>query len=418
MSDLTQCSVKDIVGIKRGYAFRSEDYRTEGTPILRVTNIEESGQINNEYIFLDADLSEHYESYHVEDGDVLLVMVGATTGKLGFVKSSNVPALLNQNIWNLKPTDKIDKGYLKYKSAEIIDQYLAVAQGSARDFLKQGDFEKFEVTIHKCFGQQKKIANILSTVDKLIENTQTLIGKYTAIKQGMMADLFTRGIDLSPGPDGTPASNPNYGQLRPSFETAPELYQQTELGWVPKDWEVSNLGDCCEVHNNRRKPISAEEREKIKGDFPYYGCTGVLDYIDEFRLDGKYVIIGEDGDHFLKFARQEMTILIDGKFNVNNHAHVVAGTEQCLTEWFHLYFVHRDITFFLTRQGAGRFKLKKETLLELPMLLPSIVEQQEIYSRYLAINEKQNKERATLLKYQKIKKGLMQDLLTGKVTVK
>ena len=87
--------------------------------------------------------------------------------------------------------------------------------------------------------QQKKIAVILNTVDKLIEQTQALIDKHTAIKQGMMADLFTRGIDLS----GTPETNNNYGQLRPSVEQAPELYKETELGWVPKEWEVKPCKD-------------------------------------------------------------------------------------------------------------------------------------------------------------------------------
>ena len=112
-----------------------------------------------------------------------------------------------------------------------------------------------------------------------------------------------------------------------------------------------------------------------------------------------------------------MTIMINGKFNVNNHAHIISGTDQCTTEWFHCYFVHRDITYYLTRQGAGRFKLKKETLLELPMLLPSIQEQNEIFKRYSSINERQIKESVYLEKNQNIKKGLMQDLLTGKVKV-
>lgn len=343
------------------------------------------------------------------EGAVLIAMYGATAGQ---VSQLRILAATNQAVLAIICGNELDSTYLYYILLHKKNEILYLAQGSGQPNLSKELLDKTNIPFPSLI-QQQKIAKILSTVDNLIEKTQSLIDKYTSVKQGMMADLFTRGIDLS----GTPETNKNYGQLRPSVTESPELYQKTKLGLIPKDWKVAELGDCCEVHNNRRKPISAEERDKIKGDFPYYGCTGVLDYINEFRLDGRYVIIGEDGDHFLKFARQDMTILIDGKFNVNNHAHVISGTQKCLTEWFHLYFVQRDITYYLTRQGAGRFKLKKETLLELPVLLPPVKEQVEIYSRYIAINDKQATEKDTLLKYQNVKNGLMHDLLTGKVRV-
>jgi len=77
--------------------------------------------------------------------------------------------------------------------------------------------------------QQRKIARILTTVDNLIEKTNALIAKYQAIKQGMMHDLFTRGVN----------SRVN---LRPPFDESPELYKQSELGWIPKEWSVANIG--------------------------------------------------------------------------------------------------------------------------------------------------------------------------------
>ncbi|MDZ7685274.1 MAG: hypothetical protein U5O39_09995 [Gammaproteobacteria bacterium] len=74
---------------------------------------------------------------------------------------------------------------------------------------------------------QKKIGRILQVIDEAIEKTEALIDKYQQIKAGLMHDLFTRGI----GPDG---------QLRPPREQAPELYQETPIGWIPKEWEVSS----------------------------------------------------------------------------------------------------------------------------------------------------------------------------------
>ena len=74
------------------------------------------------------------------------------------------------------------------------------------------------------YGHQEKIARILQTIDQTIEKTEALIEKYQHIKAGLMHDLFTRGI----GADG---------KLRPPHEQAPELYQQTPIGWIPKEWE-------------------------------------------------------------------------------------------------------------------------------------------------------------------------------------
>lgn len=193
-------------------------------------------------------------------------------------------------------------------------------------------FEKFLVPL-LTKPEQAKIAEILSTVDRAIEKTEALIAKQQRIKTGLMQDLLTRGID-------------EHGNLR-SEKT--HQFKDSPLGRIPVEWEVRRLGESSEICNNFRKPIAALVRDTVKGDYPYYGPTGILDYINEYRVDGKFVLIGEDGDHFLKFKTQEMTLLVDGKFNVNNHAHILRGKDNVITEWLHLFFLHRDITLYLTR---------------------------------------------------------------------
>lgn len=113
----------------------------------------------------------------------------------------------------------------------------------------------------------------------------------------------------------------------------------------------------------------------MDGPYPYYGPTGQLDSIADFRLDGTFALIGEDGDHFLDVEKKPQTILVSGKFNVNNHAHVIESTNLCSAEWFYNYFRHRSLTPFLTRQGAGRYKLNKAALQEIPIVLPPPEEQ-------------------------------------------
>jgi type I restriction enzyme S subunit len=132
------------------------------------------------------------------------------------------------------------------------------------------------------------------------------------------------------------------------------LMKFARISKIPKGWKLGTVGRFCRIRNDLRKPISVEERNKIKGIFPYYGPTGIIGYINEYLANGDYALIGEDGDHFLKCEEKEQTILVHGKFNVNNHAHLIEATNNCSVEWFYHFFKHRNITPFLSRQGAGR----------------------------------------------------------------
>jgi type I restriction enzyme S subunit len=191
-------------------------------------------------------------------------------------------------------------------------------------------------------------------------------------------------------------------------------YKQTEVGVIPENWEVKSVGEAFEICNNLRLPISGTIRESMSGSFPYYGPTSIQGYINEYRVEGEYALIGEDGDHFLKWQTQPMTQLVSGRFNVNNHAHLVKGTEN-QTKWFYYFFSHRDITPYLTRQGAGRYKLNKSTLVGIPCALPPSKAEQRAIAEALSDADALIESLEQLLtKKRNIKQGAMQKLLTGK----
>jgi type I restriction enzyme S subunit len=150
---------------------------------------------------------------------------------------------------------------------------------------------------------------------------------------------------------------------------------------APAHWIRSTIGASLAIKNSLRKPISADIRADMQGPFPYYGPTGKLDSINEFRLDGTYILIGEDGDHFLKYKSWSMTQKIVGRANVNNHAHVIQGTESCSADWLFHFYRHKNIREFLTKQGAGRLKLKKADLERMPILIPPKEEQDQIVTK-------------------------------------
>lgn len=182
----------------------------------------------------------------------------------------------------------------------------------------------------------------------------------------------------------------------------------------PRGWQYRQLGEVCKVSNNLRLPLSVEERKDVQGIYPYYGPTKILDYINEYRVEGKFTLISEDGDHFLKYNEVPMTLLVNGKFNVNNHAHLVQGANGCLTEWIFFFYNHTSLETYITRQGVGRYKLTKDALLKLPILVPSLKEQEKIIEIFFQWDAAIKTIENLITAKTELKKGLMQQLLKGK----
>ena len=208
----------------------------------------------------------------VKKGDVLMSTVRPNLqgfAKLNEVASSTVAST---GFAVIRASDDFDNEFLYQNlfSDSVTAQIEALVVGSNYPAINSSEVRNLLIPAPDLRSQQK-IAKILNTVDNLIEKTQALIDKYSSIKQGMMADLFTRGIDLTAGP--------NYGKLRPNVEDAPELYKESELGWVPKDWEVKNLGDISSISSGITLGNEYSETDAV--EVPYLRVANVQDgYLD------------------------------------------------------------------------------------------------------------------------------------------
>lgn len=133
-------------------------------------------------------------------------------------------------------------------------------------------------------------------------------------------------------------------------------------------WKEFHIEDLAEILNQKRVPLSSMVRSKRHGIFPYYGASGIIDYVDDYIFDGEHVLISEDGEN-LKSRQTPIAFLADGKFWVNNHAHIVKGVKPFYNKLIKYYFQNLDLNPYLT--GAVQPKLNKAALTSIPLYIPS-----------------------------------------------
>lgn len=333
-------------------------------------------------------------------------LITSTRMALGKAIIYDVDVAINQDLKAIFPKRLLDTKFLYFWFQQNSEFLEALGSGSTVMGLSLIDLKNTKFLLPP-LPEQKAIAAALSDVDALITAQEALIAKKRDIKTATMQQLLTGQVRLGAFGQRVGASG---GQTEAGV---PPGYQQTELGVIPEDWEVQLVKEAFEVCNQYRLPLSQETRNKMQGQYPYYGPTRIQDYINEYRVEGTFALIGEDGDHFLKWDTVPMTQLATGKFNVNNHAHLIKGTKNA-TEWFYYFFKHRDITPHLSRQGANRYKLNKATLENMPCLIPPLPEQKAIAEVLSDMDAEITALEAQRDKIRVLKQGMMQELLTGK----
>ncbi|HBX50358.1 MAG: type I restriction endonuclease subunit S [Bacteroidetes bacterium RIFOXYA12_FULL_35_11] len=106
------------------------------------------------------------------------------------------------------------------------------------------------------------------------------------------------------------------------------------------EWKKYKLDELGSILNNKRIPLNSRERAERKGKYPYYGASGIVDYIDDFIFEGEHVLISEDGEN-LRSRQTPIAFKANGKFWVNNHAHIFKGKEDWINDYIVYYLKHR-----------------------------------------------------------------------------
>jgi type I restriction enzyme S subunit len=188
-------------------------------------------------------------------------------------------------------------------------------------------------------------------------------------------------------------------------------YKETKMGWIPATWSISQLSECAKFLDNQRIPLKQGDREVRSGAFPYYGASGIIDYIDDYVFDDDLILLGEDGANIL-FRASPLAFRASGKFWVNNHAHVLKPSEE--TSIGYLCEFLESISYVKYNTGTAQPKLNRHVCGNIPVLKPPLFEQKTIAGVLETWDRGICQLEAKIDVKRRVKKGLMQELLSGK----
>lgn len=149
------------------------------------------------------------------------------------------------------------------------------------------------------------------------------------------------------------------------------------------NWKAKPLGSCIEVFDSCRRPVTKKDR--VLGPYPYYGASGIVDYVDSYIFEGLHVLVAEDGEN-LRSRKLPIAYLADGRFWVNNHAHVLRANNENDTRFLSYMIESLDLSGFIT--GSTQPKLSQAALLSIPLRLPKLAEQRRIAGVLGALDDK------------------------------
>lgn len=180
---------------------------------------------------------------------------------------------------------------------------------------------------------------------------------------------------------------------------------------VPNGWELLDLKKAVTFLDGKRKPIKSEDREKMRGSYPYYGATGIIDWVNDYIFDDDLILMGEDGENILS-RNLPHVFCISGKTWVNNHAHVLKANDNVDSYFLATYLESLDYKKY--NSGSAQPKLNKAICEKIKVRLPPLPEQRKI-AKILSTWDKAINTTEKLIETSKQqKKALMQQLLTGK----
>ena len=326
-----------------------------------------------------------YKEYNHELPQVLITCRGSSCGTINLsLPLSWITG--NAMVVNVDNKSEINKEFL-YHILRYSD-FSTIITGTGQPQIVRQSLIRVVLTYPIDKIVQTKIANILSACDEVIEKTKETVEKYKKIKDGMMQDLFSRGLDEN-------------GKLRPSYKKVPELYKYSEEleRYIPREWNVKRLSEISVILSGK----DYKNNPKGSCNIPIYGTGGVMGYTTIPLYSGPAVLTGRKGSINNPYY-------VEGSFWNVDTIFCLKMLDDNNANWFYYQIYITDMTKY--NEATGVPSTTSKTLNKVLFAVPKSSEQIMIAKYIREIDRIIEVEEKYLNKYIQIKHGLMKKLLT------
>jgi len=363
-----------------GSALHKSDYVDDGVPVINPMHIFDGQIVSTRTMTVTEAAAKHLADFRLKSDDIIIGRRG-DMGRCAVVPSNQAGWLCGTGSIIIRCADSVAPDFLQrvLSSPRAVAAIEDTSVGSTMINLNQSTLAGLRIQFPP-LPEQRAIAGALSDVDVLISALDQLIAKKRDLKQATMQQLLT-GKQRLPGFQG--------------------------------EWEVKRLGEVTDCLDNLRVPLNETQRNQMKGDYPYCGANGVMDFVSGYVIDDDIILMAEDGGYFDEYTYRPIAYRMVGKCWVNNHAHILKANAQHDQGFIFYSLVHKNILNYLA--SGTRAKLNKTEMNKIEVRLPLDKAEQSAIAIVLsdmdaeiaALEQKRDKTRA-------LKQGMMQELLTGR----
>jgi type I restriction enzyme S subunit len=317
-----------------------EAYRAEGIALVRSQNVLDFSFSSDGLAYINDEQADKLRNVGLQSGDVLLNITGDSVARACLMDDDYLPGRVNQHVAIIRVDEsKAVNSYLLYYLQWRKSHLLQLASaGATRNALTKGMIEQLEIDLPS-LDEQRKVVGILDSIQNKIKLNHEINDNLLWQAQALYKDRF---IDLKP------------------FN-----------GKMPPDWQLGTVSEIIELHDSKCIPLSSRERANLTKIYPYYGATSVMDYVDRYLFDGIYLLLGEDGT-VVDDKGFPILQYVEGKFWVNNHAHIITGKNGFTVETLYLLFSLTNVRSIVT--GAVQPKISQANLNNVSVVIPSKAE--------------------------------------------
>ncbi|WP_317383375.1 restriction endonuclease subunit S [Anaerobiospirillum succiniciproducens] len=313
------------------------------------------------------------------NGDVLLAKISPCFENR---KSCIVHNLINgfgagsTELIAMRPTELIYANYLLWyvKTKYVIDYCSITFKGTVgQQRINPDRFKSMPIPVPP-LAEQKRIASKIESLFGEIDCAEKAYEELQSLANVLKSQILQKAIQGKLVPQ-----LPEDGVVEQIGKTPSEVPFD-----IPDSWKWVKFEHTCNCLDSMRVPIKQKERENLNKQYPYYGATGVIDYVDKYIFDGSFLLIGEDGANLLSKSKDN-AFIATGKFWVNNHAHIFDSNNVSELNYLAIVINAMHLNRYVT--GSAQPKLTQKNLFSIPVPLPPLAEQKRIVAKVEALFE-------------------------------